>query len=254
MDTLAHLATVERLKEMNPVRTLWTNTPDVVIHAGESAVKKHPEYAAAKGGNIPAAGRLVRELVTDDTIKRIRRLVGDEEPLIAAVHAAESESTNVIPVALAVRLARELNLPLDRGIVQINRVSHTGSSGYHRLSTPPLFAGDVTKGRAYLLVDDFVGQGGTLANLRGYIEDHGGRVIGATVLTGKSYSARLQLTQSTLKRLRKKHGKALENWWQQEFGFGLDRLTESEARYLERSNDVDTIRDRILEAKQGAGH
>ena len=35
-----------------------------------------------------------------------------------------------------------------------------------------------------------IGQGGTLANLRGRIEKRGGRVVGAVALTGKPYSAR----------------------------------------------------------------
>ena len=31
-------------------RTNWDDFPDVVIHAEESRVKKHPRYAAAKAG------------------------------------------------------------------------------------------------------------------------------------------------------------------------------------------------------------
>jgi adenine/guanine phosphoribosyltransferase-like PRPP-binding protein len=49
-----------------------------------------------------------------------------------------------------------------------------------------------------LLVDDFVGQGGTLANLKGHIESNGDGVIGATVLTGKPFSAVLSPTQEQL--------------------------------------------------------
>ncbi len=42
--------------------------------------------------------------------------------------------------------------------------------------------GDITA--AQRLVDDFIGQGGTIANLKGYIESNGGQVILATTLTG----------------------------------------------------------------------
>ena len=38
------------------------------------------------------------------------------------------------------------------------------------------------------MVDDFVGMGGTLANLRGYIETHGGTVLAAIALTGKAHN------------------------------------------------------------------
>jgi adenine/guanine phosphoribosyltransferase-like PRPP-binding protein len=60
-------------------------------------------------------------------------------------------------------------------------------------------------------MDDFVGMGGTLANLRGYIESKGGKVIAATVLTGKQFSAKIALNRTTLQEVRNKHGKELEN-------------------------------------------
>ena len=97
-------------------------------------------------------------------------------------------------------------------------------------------------------MDDFVGQGGTLANLRGLIVAGGANVSGAITLTGKAYSAKMALDPDTLQQLRKKHGPELEIWWQEAFGYGFDLLTESEARYLVRAEDPDTIRMRILEA------
>jgi hypothetical protein len=48
--------------------------------------------------------------------------------------------------------------------------------------------------------------------------------------------------------LRDKHGGELEDWWNKNFGFDFDRLTRSEARYLEKSPDADAIRDRIVAA------
>lgn len=73
-------------------------------------------------------------------------------------------------------------------------------------------------------------------------------MIGATVLTGKPYSANLQLRADTLEKLRLKHGKTLEIWWKQQFGFEFDRLTESEARYLFNTPNVERIRNRIAAA------
>lgn len=138
----------------------------------------------------------------------------------------------------------------DNGIVQTNVVAHTGSDGFGRLARQPFFEGPVANGQEYILVDDFVGMGGTLANLRGYIEEQGGRVIAAVTLTGKPYSAKLALDKEQLQELRNRHGKELETWWQENFGHSFDCLTQSEARYLTRTKDVDTIRNRIAEAKQ----
>ena len=100
------------------------------------------------------------------------------------------------------------------------------------------------------MVDDFVGQGGTLANLRGWIEKQGGRAVGAIVLTGKPYSAKLSPSKEQLYELRQRHGADFEEWWQEHFEHSFDCLTQSEARYLTRSPDVDTIRNKLTAAKQ----
>ncbi|HEY1900580.1 MAG TPA: hypothetical protein VGG49_12375 [Steroidobacteraceae bacterium] len=97
-------------------------------------------------------------------------------------------------------------------------------------------------------MDDFVGQGGTLANLIGFIVSQGGHVVGATALTGKPYSAKLAPDEAQIQALRDKHGQEFEVWWQQRFGFGFSELTRSEARYLENSPDAHTIRDRLVAA------
>jgi len=112
----------------------------------------------------------------------------------------------------------------------------------------------VTAGRHYVLVDDFVGQGGTLANLRGYIMHGGGSVIGGVTLTGRADSATLALQPTTLDALRAKHGHEIENWWLQNFGYRFDCLTESEARYLLRAEDADTIRAKLAEAGSEEHH
>lgn len=75
-------------------------------------------------------------------------------------------------------------------------------------------------------------------------------MIGATALTGKPYSAKLRPINEQLALLRAKHGQALEIWWQQRLGHNFDCLTQSEARYLERSPDADTIRNRLAAAEQ----
>jgi hypothetical protein len=133
-----------------------------------------------------------------------------------------------------------LKWPHEHRVIQANKVSHTGASGYERLKRQAIFGGPVVIGLNYLLVDDFIGQGGTLANFRGHILAQNGHVIGATVLTGKDYSAELALTAAQLSELRRKHGR-IEYWWRQRFGFGFECLTASEARYLSRTPATERI-------------
>jgi len=91
--------------------------------------------------------------------------------------------------------------------------------------------------------------GGTLASLRGYIDGQGGRVILATALTGPPGAANLGITAYLLRKLREKHGNELDSWWQEQFGFGLDTLTQGEAGHLAKAPDFDTLRERLTQAR-----
>lgn len=73
-------------------------------------------------------------------------------------------------------------------------------------------------------------------------------MVAATVLTGKTYSAKLAPEDSLIQALREKHGQDFEDWWRERLGFGYDSLTRSEARYLGNSPDAHTIRDRLIAA------
>jgi hypothetical protein len=169
---------------------------------------------------------------------------------LVSAHAYERSGVNAIPEAFADELAKRLNWQVDGGVVQVNIVSHTGADGFSRLARQPEFEGPILLGVEYVLMDDFVGMGGTLANLRGHVEAHGGKAVAAVALTGKPHSAKLRLERRTLDELRGKHGTELENWWQERFGHAFDALTESEARYLARPPEAAAIRNRIAAAEQ----
>lgn len=238
---------------MKPPRVPLYDFPDVVLHAQESAAKGHAEYQAAKGGDLRAADVLTSQLVSSVAVEKIDAMLEDRVIELVPIHALESEGVNEIPTALATVLSRLLGRPVNDSILQLNSVGHTGAGGFKRLANQALFSGAVVPGQWYFVVDDFVGQGGTLANLVGFIRSQGGEVLGATVLTGKPYSAKLAPDEAQIQALRAKHGPELEEWWQQNFGFGFECLTRSEARYLENSPDADTIRDRLAAAGLACG-
>lgn len=232
-------------------RTGWGDFPDVLICAPEGKVHKHPHYSAAKIGDPISADALVEDILATADMDAIRRMIGDQRPRLLAVHALESAGMNAIPRVLAKRLSKDFGLALDSGISQLNRVTHTRADGYHRLANPAVFDGRLMESN-YLLIDDFVGQGGTLANLRGYVHHQGGTVAGAIALAGQQRLSKLRLGEETLHKLRSKHGDELEKWWLSTFGYGLDRLTESEAVYLSRSDSFNVITTRLAAAR-GAG-
>jgi hypothetical protein len=212
-----------------PSRTPWHDLPPVVLHSTESSVKKHAFYGAAKSGSGQAAAELVRQLASPVATETLRNLIGEQRPILVSAHAQEAQGINAIPEALANQLGADLGLDVASGVIQNNIVMHTGAGGFERLARQASFEGPIVPGREYLMVDDFVGQGGTLANLKGHIEINGGHVIAATSLTGKDYSAILTPAIDQLAALRAKHGRELEDWWRGRFGHGFDELTQSEA-------------------------
>ena len=46
----------------------------------------------------------------------------------------------------------------------------------------------------------------------------------------------------------------MDEYWKQEFGYGIDQLTQGEAGHLKNAQSVDAIRDRIAAARDKAGH
>lgn len=228
------------------LRAPWRDEPDVDIHqTDELVVRRHLDYDDAKAGDGEAAVRLVDATINPAVVEALGRRSGNGEPVLLPVVAEESEGANAIPLALAQRLSLDLGWEVETGVIQSNVAARTRKDGYYRLAIQPVFDGIVDVQRPFLLVDDFVGQGATLANLRGHILGLGGRVAGFTSLAGKSVSGRLALRPETLAELRKVHGQGLENWWRQVFGFDFEQLTESEARYLIARTDAGRVRAEI---------
>lgn len=220
-------------------------TPDAIIGSTLGSASKHPDYAAAKGGNVAAATRLAVDLVTPEMAAKVAAALGGARPRVLPVAAEESSGRNKIPRAVAEVLAARLGLETTTGIVQANRARRTGLDGLDRIFAPVDFAGAVEPGD-YLLVDDTLTQGGTFAALASHIREGGGNVVGVVALTGKQYSAKIQPSPEILATLRQKHGD-LEDQFRAATGYGFDALTESEARYLARFEPAERLRDRIAE-------
>jgi hypothetical protein len=107
---------------LKPLRAAWSVFPDVLIHAGESSVKNHPHYHAAKTGDADAAKDLVSDMINDYQVEVLRRFLAGRTPILVSVHAYESEGVNAIPEAFADELSIRLGLETERSVVQTNVV------------------------------------------------------------------------------------------------------------------------------------
>ena len=233
-------------------RAPWGDFPKVIRNGDLGSLTNEPEYEAAKKGDAEAALALVDRLISDETVAQLKTLIGDEKPRIVPVLAVEAAGNNKIPAMMAVVLADRLGLEVETDIVQREKVARTGAGSDHRLAFNPTFEGNVTAGRKYIVVDDTLTMGGTIASLRGYIENNGGKVMAASVMTAHEGALDLAVKPKMLAGINEKHGPAMDAFWKESFGYGIDRLTQGEAGHLRAAPSVDAIRDRIAAARHEA--
>lgn len=223
--------------------------PDVVIHTTVKARDSHPAYVQAKAGDAQAAYTLASNLLSPAALAQLELLIGNRPAVLLPVVADEESGFNAIPDAMAQIISWRLGLEVNAGvIIQTNMVGHTRALAFQRFVTPATFDGPVGTGVSYVLVDDHVGLGGTLANLRGHVEERRGRVIAVTTLTESRDARVLRLRPETQTVLWSTHGSALDELWQSQFGYGIDCLTEVEAQILCRQHSVAAIENLLAQA------
>jgi hypothetical protein len=96
---------------MIPPRTPLYDFPDVLIHADELTVKRHPQFHAAKSGDIVAADMLVAALASPACMATLAAMLQSRQVELVPVHALESAGVNEIPAALAKYVAQQLVEP-----------------------------------------------------------------------------------------------------------------------------------------------
>ncbi len=233
-------------------RSDWGDFPPLVRNGSLEEMKNTDGYQEAKMGDPRAALNLVQSLLSEQTIDDIKKMANGREPIIVGIRAEESKGKNQIPNAMAHVLADKTGWERDTSLYQISYAGRTGSDSSYRLAFPAVFGGDVKAGRDYLLLDDNSTMGGTIAGLKGYIENRGGHVIGAAVMSARATGLELVPTTKQLNDIQQKHGDVANDYFQETFGYGIARLTRGEAGAVRTAPTFDTIRNRIDEARISA--
>ena len=115
-----------------------------------------------------------------------------------------------------------------------------------RLALRPEFEGAVQVGDRYVLVDDVISLGGTLAELSHYIQRNGGIVQDVAVIVNAGRNKSLRPDAKTLKTLKRRYANEIIEI----FGIHVDALTANEAQYLVGFRSANEIRNRLLKAQQ----
>jgi hypothetical protein len=232
--------------------TPWPKSfPNVLQMSTANAVVKHPDHPAAKAGDPDAAAQLVMDLSKPEKIKAL--VARHPQAIVVPVHAEEASGRNKIPSKFADYIGHIAGLEVNEGIAQSNKVGRTGKGAWHRLAFRPQFAGAVISGREYILVDDIVTGGGSLSELRQYIEANGGKVVEMATLGAAQFSANIRLSEKSPLDLTEKFSEVpLREFLTREnlYAGSAASLTESEARTILRARSLDDAGNRIFAAGQ----
>lgn len=216
---------------MPVVRTPWQNFPPVLVHTSMVSMKSHPGYLAAKSGD----SRSARELVNSFFKPSVLSGTPPVDYVVPVMQLDVGQQWNALPLELARLSARVLHAKILPLIVQDNIVHHTGADSIRRLLDQPSFTGKVLPGR-YLIVDDVVTLGATLANLRGWIESNGAHVALAPTLSASLFSTRLVPDWSSITAIKSRcHDLS------QSLGLAPELLTNREARFISGLKTLESI-------------
>ena len=218
----------------------------VLLHTNIGTLKGHPHYKKAKSGDAKLAYLLLVDLIKPEKLFTLKE---NPTAIIIPVRAIEQDGVNAIPLAMANIMSEISGNKIDLDIYQSNKPKHTGKSKLARMTSPPEFLGKIQKGLKYFLVDDVVTSGSTLNNLKNYIENNGGIVVGTAAIAVGRGGGKIGITDLEVKKINAKFGKSNINTLLKEYGIAesSDKLTSSQANDLLRFGTIDKIRNKLLD-------
>ena len=219
---------------------------------GSSGLWDHPLYQSAKQNRDRyAAIDIIDQIAKDDVLNEIydchfNDSDGAEWPYIIAPAKTIGNRNNSLAISYAEWLGHEFGWPVEERVFQQKTMSRDRNGAWFRLAHRTTFYGAVHAGRNYVIVDDVMTMGGTLADLKGFIESQGGRVICMSVLAHRSgRNVHISLANSTLSALQCHHGPSLGEFCEKELGYDDDCLTEPEAIRLLNAASLDRVREAL---------
>lgn len=185
----------------------------------------NPNYKAAKKGCPFSARALVSTLAIP--FQEFRFFTGFVCPVM-------KPQGNRIPQAMAEHIVAASDSIFYDSILLMNQRS--GSTMGARILYTPDFNGPVLPGN-YILVDDFFTTGTTLIYLKRHIENHGGNVVNAVVLSCSAYGHNFEPSKWLLETLIMKFPNISEY-------FDLDTLCDGHIRHLLKYSSLQSFYNR----------
>lgn len=241
-------------------REIWdTDLTDVYVHThwrgkrqGFVPLATHALYQAAKGQrDFDAAAELIDDIVSERTYYDLFESVENTglSPRLIAPAAHPADSNNALAISYAQWLGREYEWPVEERVFHEKAFKRDLNGAWARIAHVSTFYGEIDTAAAYVIVDDVVTLGGTIADLRSFIVRKGGRVIAASALASPSGdNERVRLGDDTFKQIRTLYGDDISKV-DSLLGYGHRCLTEAEGRKIAGCYGYVELRKKILGAR-----
>lgn len=148
-------------------------------------------------------------------------------------------------------LARAIGLKINGKIHQIKTTDRKIMNAMERLLDKPIFKGRVKKGETYIIVEDIITQGGTVAALRRHIIKQGGIVLAVIALACSAGSSILAPRFEDVILLVQKfeYTIIIQILTKYRISNAIWELTKSQIRYLLRFKEIKRIVNKINKIK-----
>lgn len=211
------------------------NFPKGYGHTSIAYLKRCPRYIEAKNGDIIAAHLVVGKCVKDNRIRKMRSQY--PKALLLPVLGQ-----NKLPLALACAIG--LSICCD--VYMVHLVFRKSLCAIGRLMHKPVFIGCIQRDADYILVDDVITQGGTIAALREFVINYGGNVVAVVALAYGIGSHTIAPIKKYIIQLMNKFGLPIILLLRMlGIANSIQELTNSQIRYLLRFASITNILRKI---------
>lgn len=198
---------------------------------------------------VQATAEFLGRTLTDQRMESLKHYWKDHfspETLVAPVHSYNYEGavgndfvfrltdsgSNLMSILSCIVFFKKAGINIDFGFQQKDKFTRNASGEIHRLSFPVRFSGKV-EGGSYVVFDDHIKSGSTVANLAGHINEAGAQVKGFMALSVNPILKSFKLTDATWQTLlTHPYFINTNEFWKNNFGYSLDCLTDPEANML----------------------
>jgi hypothetical protein len=208
---------------------------------GITSIYDNKEYQAAKTmADVGAAIEICRKALDKAYRYRVKRELealsskGYGQPILVA--PCKPTSKNVLAKTAAEFLGKKLKIDVDTDIREKPCPSRRDSDRRAKFFNMPKFEGPVQQGRVYIMVDDMVTTGATLAELRSHIIRNGGHVgFCCSLASCDAMDKKLDPDSENVKRAQtifSKLGETVQDYLKNATGLTPETLTNAEAGYF----------------------